>query len=201
MVEKKLASMIQRRSEDDPPSDAEIDYRYECLVEDVYAALQHALLSPSSGAYSALENQVDELRQDLRSSVHALTRERIWTVVRRLRAGLPLSEEHHALIRMWVVGDAEAYVREEQNYPDWVAELERLQCEIEKMRRCPVATVRLRELEALLTDAHGVILNIASFLMAKERVEHHEKTMSNALDNEGRHMLADILVRSFEARI
>jgi nitroreductase len=193
--------MILRRGTDAPPSPAEVDYCYQCQVEDVYAALQHARLSPSSGAFSALESYVDELRRDLRASVLALTRERIWTIVRRLRAGQPLSQEHHTLIRMWVIGDAEAYVREEQNYPDWVAELERLESEIEKMRSAPVQAERLRALEALLTDAHGVILNVASYLTAKERVEHFEKTMANALDHESRNMLADILVSSFEARL
>jgi hypothetical protein len=197
-MDEKLSRLLLRSESDNPPTRADVE---QCYVDAVDEALGHLIMArevENSTAYSALEGQLDELRNELRESVQAITRGAMQDIVAKLRTGADINAAEWRLIRLWVVGDAEAYLREESNYPDWVRDVERLTDEIEQLRNAPMEADTFEALHALLTDARGITRSIAVFLTDRERVQHFERTIQEDFDSEARNMLADILVRSCE---
>jgi hypothetical protein len=195
----KLSELILLAESSSPPTPEQIGDQYLQVVDELLEWLDKAHQMETADAYSALHNRVDDLREDLRESVQALTRDQMQRVIRQLRDGKPIGEEDIRLIRLWVVGDADAYVDEENNFGDWVNELQRLGEEIRNLRSAAVEPGKLKQLQALLTDARAVILNISNFLTCKERVGRFEETMSGGLDDHRRQILAEILSRSYDS--
>ena len=116
-----------------------------------------------------------------------------------LRAGMDVSDADMRLIRVWVVGDAVAYVREENNFPGWLSKLERVSGLIRDLRSKEMDVDTLVELGGLLTDARGVSRSLALYVNDRERVQRFEQSIENGLDKEERLLLADYLVRSYES--
>jgi hypothetical protein len=198
-MDEKLSQLILRVESENPPTRADIEQCYLDEVDETLSHLTNARELENATAYSALEGQLDELRHDLRESVQSITRETMWRIITKLRDGSDIREEEWKLIRLWVVGDAEAYVREENHYPLWIQELDHLSAEIKLLRSAPIEADTFEALHALLTDARGVARSTAIFLMDRERVQHFEKSIQDDFDTEARNMLADILVRLYES--
>jgi hypothetical protein len=195
----KLSELILLTESGSPPTLGQIGDRYLQIVDDIVWWFEKTHQTETADAYSALRNRVDELREDLHKSVQALTRDQMREIVRQLRGDKPVTEEDIRLIRLWLVGDADAYVDEENNFGDWADEIQRLGEEIKSLRSASVEPKKLKQLQVLLTDARGVISNIAHFLTHKERVDRFEETMSGGLDDKRRQILADILSRSYDS--
>jgi len=195
----KLSELILLTESGSPPTLGQIGDLHLKIVDDIVWWFEKAHQMGTADAYSALQSRVEDLREDLRESVQALTRDQMQQIIRQLRGGKPVTEEDIRLIRLWVVGDADAYVDEENNFGDWIDELQRLGEEIRNLRSASVEPKELKQLQALLTDARGVILNIANFLIHKERVDRFEETMSGGLDDKRRQILANILSRSYDS--
>jgi hypothetical protein len=193
----KLNQMIMRTKSHEPPTQAEIDGCYTAHVDELLSRLRRAREMEDSSIYSNLETEVDELRADLRESVQAATRKPMWEIIKKLRVGGALGARELELVRLWVVGDADAYVKEENNYGDWLKELDRLGAKIESLRQGPPSVERLESLRGLLTDARGVTRSIALYLNDRERVQRFESTLAGGLDQAVRDTLADILARSY----
>ncbi len=195
-----LSDCIARRETDSPPSDAEIDVAFQELVKNMARHIVEAEEAPGSEAFGALENRVDATRRDLTKSVRGLTSKRMWEIIGRLREDLPLADADKTLIRMWLIGDAEAYLIEENNLADWKRELARLRGEIDGLASASATPENLQILQALLSDAHNVIMDIARFHNERERIEHFERTMSDRMDSRDRSQLADVLVAAYQSR-
>ena len=195
----KLSELILLTESSSPPTPEQIGDQYLQAVDEVLGWFDKAHQMETADAYSALHHRVDDLREDLRESVQALTRAQMQRIIGQLRDGEPITEEDIRLIRLWVVGDADAYVDEENNFGDWVDELQRLGEEVGNLRSAAVEPGKLKQLQALLTDARAVILNISNFLTYKERVDRFEETMNGGLDDKRRQTLAEILSRSYDS--
>jgi hypothetical protein len=195
----KLSELILLAGSGSSPTPEQIGDHHLKIVDNIAWWFEKAQEMGTADAYGALQNRVEDLREDLRESVQALTHDQMRQIIRQLRGNEPVTEEDLQLIRLWVVGDADAYVVEENNFGDWIDEIRRLGEEIGNSRLAPVEPKHLKKLQALLTDARGVIGNIANFLTHKERVDRFEETMSGGLDDDGRQILADILSRAYES--
>jgi len=198
-MEEKLSQLIASEDSENPATRADIEQCYLDALNETLGLVANARQLENGTAYSALEGHLDELRHDLRESVQAITRDEMWRIITKLRNGRELVADDWKLIRLWVVGDAEAYIREENNYPDWLEELDRLAREIEKLRSAPMDADTFEALQALLTDARGVTRSISIFLMDRERVQHFERSIQDDFDEGARKMLADLLVRAWES--
>jgi hypothetical protein len=200
--EEKLYELILRaESGETPATPGEIDNRFAEVVDHILANVEHAREMQDSSIYLELENRLGKVRSDIRESVQALSHPAMWQIILKLRRGDALEETEMRLIRFWVVGDAEAYVKEENNFPVWLEELDRLTTEVRRLRSGPVDLESLEELNGVLADALGVSRSIAVFLNDRERVERFDESISHGLDEKSRTMLADILSRSYNSRL
>lgn len=198
-MDAKLSELIRRLDSDSPPSRAQLEQCYEYAIDDTLDKIVHALRTKDAGDFRKLDAVIDELREEVRESVQAITRNEMWNVIVRLRAGVDVSDADMRLIRVWVVGDAVAYVREENNFPGWLSKLDRVSGLIRDLRSKEMDVDTLVELGGLLTDARGVSRSLALYVNDRERVQRFEQSIENGLDKEERLLLADYLVRSYES--
>ncbi len=195
-MDAKLSELIRRMESDAPPSRAQIEQCYSDGVDDTLRRIERACQSMDAADFRALDGVIGGIREEIRESVQAITHKEMWDIIVRLREDHDMSDADLRLIRLWVVGDADAYAREENNFPDWISELERLVGMIRQLRAGPVDVDTLEAMGALLTDSRGVSRSLALYLNDRERVERFERTLEGGLDEDDRNSLADYLVQS-----
>ena len=196
----RLSELMLEMESESPLARREIEMRYRDIVDAIVASLVRAREMSDASLYMELENTLGSVDADLRESVQAVTRKAMWKIIVKLRGSDEISEQELELIRIWVVGEADAYVHAENNYGDWLEEFDRLKGKIERLREAPVEVEGMEKLRGLLTDARGVARSVANFLNYRERAEHFEQTVSRGLDAVDRSTLADILARSYNSR-
>jgi hypothetical protein len=200
VIELKLTDKILIAESNPQVTQRDVNECYTSVIDELLEWFEKANDSGSSSVFSALQNRIDTVRDDLRESAQALTRQQMWAIITRLRTDEPIRDEDLRLIRLWLIGDAEAYVAEENNFDEWVEEIQRLEEEVRRLRSSPVNTDAIKQLQAVLTDTRGVIPNIANYLTDRERVAHFEETMSHGLQDGKRESLASILQASYDSR-
>jgi len=194
-----LSQMILRAESVSAPTSEEIENHCTLALDHALALIKRARELGDASTYGDLENKLDELRSDLRESIQGITRGEMWRIIQKLRGKGPITDEELALIRLWIVGDADAYVKEEHNFGEWIEELDRLTIEIRNLRIGPVEVDRLEQLRALLMSAREVTRSIAVFLNDRERVENFDKSTHKNLARDARQTLANILVRLYQS--
>jgi len=146
------------------------------------------------GSFQSLTPRLQQLGAALRESYQSSVAVPVRAVIAKLRRGAELAKEDVALIESFVVGDAEAYTRVENDFQSWVAELARLVKSLgDKSGRLQGSAI----LDAMgeVEDARRVLGDICNYLEQQERVGRYKRTMSKALNPEGAAMLVEILER------
>lgn len=128
----------------------------------------------------------------LREHVQRITENDLNKVIRKLKDGQDLTSEDLSRLELWIVGDAEAYNKMENNFSDWVSELKRLQGEIDTYKSDQPSIETVLPLRGLLRDAIGVLSNMIFFLQQKERVQNFKQSMGQLTD-EDKEMLVRLL--------
>jgi hypothetical protein len=196
----KLSEAIDTQRRRGHFDEEEIRRAYGQLLAALGDAMRRARAEKSPGAYGQLEMLLGETRHDLRESVQALTHQRMWGIIRRLRDGDDIDDEDRELIRLWMVGDAAAYVFEEQTFEHWLAHLDRLGSEIAACAESDPEPQILTTLSGLLTDAHDVVIDVTRYLQMRERIARFHEAMASAMDAANRQALADVLVHALHSR-
>src|SRR5215470_7979689 len=99
------------------------------------------------GSFQSLTPRLEELFGSLRETYQSSVAVPIGVVIAKLRSGADPTPAEVALIESFVVGDAEAYTRIENDFQNWIDELTRL------VRSLSAKTDRLQG--AMLLDAMG----------------------------------------------
>jgi hypothetical protein len=146
------------------------------------------------GSFQSLTPQLTALANSLRETYQSSVATPIMGVISKLKAGRALSPDDIKLVEGFMIGDAEAYTRVENDFQSWIAELARLIKSLsEKSAQLQGAAI----LDAMgeVEDAQRVLGDICNYLEQKERVARYERTMAQPLNPEGSAMLAEILQR------
>jgi hypothetical protein len=146
------------------------------------------------GSFQSMTPRLQELSGALREAYQASVAGPVRAVIAKLRAGTALSPDDVALIESFVVGDAQAYTRVENDFQNWVAELARL------VQSLTARSDRLQGpaiLDAMgeVEDARRVLGDICNYLEQQERAARYKRTMAKALDPAGASLLVEILER------
>lgn len=150
-----------------------------------------ALADGSADAFEQFERQLNELDAACREIQQTMWADEARTTIKHLESGEPLTPADQAVIRTFVISDAERYVALENNYHDWTAELERLLGEIGSKahgsdREC------VADLRGLVKDAVRLVPNIRNYLEEHRRIERCSVAV-DTLDSDSRALLARIL--------
>ncbi|OGS13564.1 MAG: hypothetical protein A2234_01455 [Elusimicrobia bacterium RIFOXYA2_FULL_58_8] len=116
------------------------------------------------------------LNAALREEVQKSTLEPVKIIISKLEKNTPLTPDDMQFIRLWLVGDAEAYAARENDFSGWITELTRLMTTI--AQTAPQATdVRANmAVQGTVTDALGLIPNMQKFMEALDRVKRFENS-------------------------
>lgn len=121
----------------------------------------------------------DNLRAEAREQMQAATSPKMRNLLDKLDKGSPLSDEDKTLLRIWLVGDAAAYVTAENDYQGWLAELERLSAAVADKAAVDMTPQALMELSGLCEDALNLLPNIQKYIEQNDRLQRFEETLRN----------------------
>lgn len=133
----------------------------------------------SDGGADSLRKLYDilhDLNSALREEMQRATLEPVRIIISRIEQGVPLTPEDLQFIRLWLVGDAEAYVARETDFQNWQAELTRLMDLVGAEAPAAASVKAAMDLQAAVTDAMMVIPSLQRYLESRDRVRRFESS-------------------------
>jgi hypothetical protein len=117
------------------------------------------------------------------------------TIAEKLEKGTEaLSPREREAVELLFTGEAKYYLKTENSYDDWVAELERLIRELEATRAGGLGSIAdLMHVQALCRDALHVLPELSYYLREKERVALFRQNLDGELTRESGRMLARMI--------
>ena len=130
----------------------------------------------TNDALRKLYDNLYNLDQALREEVQKATLEPIKIIISKLEKGTIPSPDEMQTVRLWLVGDAEAYARKENDFSVWAAELTRLMTELSRLPAQAPNAKGITEVQGTVTDALGLIPNMQRYLESLDRVKRFENS-------------------------
>lgn len=159
-------------------------------IDDVF---QQAKDSMDPNLFLRLGNFLEDLKGDLRERLQEDTKSGMQGVLEKLGKGQKIGSQDVDLLRLWIVGEAQAYIDEENNFSDWVQDLGRIIGAIHDVPSNSLDTGKVLYLTGLVHDARRSVADILNYLEKKERFRLFEEVVSNLDDPEKRAHLIGIL--------
>lgn len=153
----------------------------------------------TAGSYAKVADALSTFETQIREHIQETTKAEIQALTERLRTGAALTSEELALLRLWVVGDAEHYIKFENNFGDWLSELKRVVGEIGRLPEASDSVQNAFQLRALLRDGIRVAWDIYHYLEHKERIDAFDGA-THELDQDERKTLVSILQHKLSSK-
>lgn len=145
-----------------------------------------------ASSYQALAAIFSDTEVQLREHIQDITKGEINRIIQKLEKGGEISPEEIKFIKLWIVGDADYYIKLENNFNDWLSELKRIIGVINNLKESNPDFETASHLRAILEDGKRVICDIAFYLEQKERIANFEESTLE-LDKEEKDLLVKLL--------
>jgi hypothetical protein len=165
-------------------------------VVQTMANARHAM---TDGAFQQAASMVSDAKSVVREEMQRKTSSAITTIVGKLQTGEPIETGEIALIKAWIVGDAEGYVEMENNLQDWLSEYDRLEHSLARYEGKDCSSEELLALHGILEDATRISYDIANFLEKQERMKRLDSALADGLDDTEREVLARVLTEKLQS--
>jgi hypothetical protein len=168
----------------------------------VTKAMANARRAMTDGAFQQAASMVSDAKNVVREEMQRQTSSKIETIIESLVSGEPITADEVALIKEWIVGDAEGYTDMENNFHDWLSEYDRLEASLAAYEGKTCSSEELTQLHGILEDATRISYDIATFLEKQERIKRFDSAVADGLNEYERDTLARLLadkVRSANA--
>ena len=169
------------------------------MEREVTQAMRKACAEMPPEAFHRAGRLLRKARGSTREEAQQATADEIREIIEKLTSGDSMTPEEISLVRAWIIGDAEGYLRMENNLPDWLAEYERLATSVARYEKADCSHAELLELCGILEDAARVNQDIAVFLEQRDRVRRFEAAVADGLDGPERKLLAEVLAGELES--
>jgi hypothetical protein len=148
-------------------------------------AMKQAQADNTSESYGYVATQLVQSKNSIRQAIEQATADMVAAIIGKLENKQPLTEAEKQTVKLWVVGDAEGYVKMENNLQDWLEEYRRLLDVIAAWEGRTGSVQELVEVHGVLEDAIKVADDVAHYLEDRERLARFENAMRtlNAEDN------------------
>lgn len=150
------------------------------------------------GYFNKITGLLVSLGDQLREQMQAETSEKMSMIIDKLKADKEITDSDLMLIRLWIVGDAASYVQMENDYQNWLKEINRIFGVIEGLKTQPLSLEKMYQLQGTVRDAIRVIGDIVFFKQQKDRIAKYENASKN-LNSENKLTLAGILKQKLES--
>ena len=165
------------------------------LNEDYQATIK----SDSGDRYSRLSTILGELDQYLREYLQDLTGDDVKLVIKKLRGTDPISAYDLELIRLWLLGDADYYLKYENNFKEWRRELQRVMDDINGCNVDNPDVTSVAKLRSLFRDASRVVADIFYYAEQKDRIEKFNESTQD-IDDDERAIMARLLDQKLKSQ-
>jgi hypothetical protein len=147
----------------------------------------------SSEGYGILGEQMEEL--ETMAIAYLQDHEECKAIVKKLELGDPLTPGELETVKQFVVGDANYYLKFDDNFDRSKAELKRVLDEIRELLSKPMDLDEIMHLGVLCKEASSAAKPTAYYMEQKERVHRFEEATRGGLNVESAKILANILRR------
>ena len=167
-------------------------------LDEVISYKQEFGESTEEGYLNKITSPLTDLEDYLREQIQSDTSPQIDTIIKKLKSDSEIDDEDIMTVRIWIVGDAQAYIEMENDYKGWLMELNRLFGVIEDLKSEELNLEKMYKLSGTVRDTIRVIGDIVFFNQQQERVKKFENASKN-LNSENKLILADILQKKLES--
>jgi hypothetical protein len=141
--------------------------------------------------YNLLGEQLSELESSARQSLRSQVRYQ--PLLTKLESGSPLTAEELKTLRSLIVGDADAYLKYDDDFLQSKNELGKVIDEIREIKSRNLDFETLMHLRVLCREASSALGPTWHYLEQKERVRNFEEHTHGRLDNDASRILAGII--------
>jgi len=161
-------------------------------LKGVSQAMKQAQADNTSESYGYVATSLVKSKNGVRQAIEQATAEAVAAIIGKLENNQPLTEAEKQTVKLWVVGDAEGYVKMENSFQDWLQDYRRL-LEVIAVGEGQTGSIQeLVEMHGVLEDAIKVADAVAHYLEDRERVARCEAALSN-LNAEDNKFIAGML--------
>ena len=148
-------------------------------------AMKQAQADNTSESYGYVATELVQSKNAIRQAIEQATAGDVAAIIGKLENNQPLNDAEKQTVKLWVVGDAEGYVKMENSFQDWLQEYRRLVDVIAAWEGKTGSVQELVEVHGVLEDAIKVADAVAHYLEERERVARCETALGslNAEDN------------------
>ena len=160
-------------------------------LEEVLADVAQCSANQSSQAYEALAQDLQDLAKMAQQVGESSVDYR--GLAKKLRAGETLSTDDMAKLRLLIVGDADYYLKYDEEYDRCKTEIGKIVSEIERLKPTEFSVDGLMQLSVLCREAGGLMVLAQHYLEARDRVRHFEASTKGAISRDSAQTLAKIV--------
>jgi len=162
-------------------------------LEDALATAASSASEPTAQHYEALAQELADLGEMARRFCEAHADYR--TLVRKLRAGDALTPDELSTLRLLIVGDADYYLKYDEEFDRCKAEIGKIIGEIARLKDGELGVDALMHLNVLCREADSLLALTQHYLEARDRVRRFEGAIGGTLDRDSARTLAAIVER------
>ena len=167
-------------------------------LEGMSQAMKQAQADNTSESYGYVAAQLVQSKNGIRQAIEQATADAVAAIIGKLENHQPLTEAEKQTVKLWVVGDAEGYLKMENNFQDWLKEYRRLLEVIADWEGKTGSVQELVEVHGVLEDAIKVAEAVSHYLEDRERVTRCETVLRN-LNAEDNQFIAGMLKSMLES--
>ena len=160
-------------------------------AEDLLAVAARCATDETTQNYDALVQELQDLAELARLSCR--THDHYGALIRKLRAGNALSPDEMAKVRLLIVGDADYYVKYDEEFGRCKSELAKIVSEIGRLKQGEFSVDTLMHLSVLCQEADSLAALAQHYLDSRDRVRRFEESTKGALDRDSARTLATII--------
>jgi hypothetical protein len=161
-------------------------------LKDMSQAMKQAQADNTSDSYGYVATELVQSKNAIWQAIEQATAEDVAAIIGKLEKNQPINDAEKQLVKLWIVGDAEGYVKMETRFQDWLQEYRRLMDVIAAWGGRTGSVQELVEVHGVLEDAIKVADAVAHYLEDRERVARCETALSN-LTAEDNQFIAGVL--------
>jgi hypothetical protein len=151
----------------------------QLLLQGIYQSMKSVSGSSSLDDLTRVSSELVQIRDKVREELQTSTNEDITRILNKLEKQELLTPEERNLVGFWLVGDAQGYIKMEDDFNEWQEEFRRLSGVLESYMGQSPSPQTLVEAHGVLEDAIRVAADISFFLEKKERVERFNAAINN----------------------
>jgi hypothetical protein len=147
----------------------------------------------TSDNYGYLGDQIEDLEGQAREAFQS--KMDFASLVPKLKAGTPLTPADLTTLELLLVGDAEYFVKYENEFDHWKGQIKQLLGDISNMQSSDLDVDGLMHLRALCREVSRVLPAVVYYLDQRERASKFKEATRDPIDPQACRALAEIVER------